>query len=459
MGRRVLVADDDRSIRRTFEKLLIKDGYDVVTAASGEEALAVCREAPGVDAVLLDLGMPGMDGLEVLGALRELGRPAPPVIVVTAREDMESTVRAVQLGAYDYLVKPVDVERVRAFVEKAVGSHELSREQRGVALPEGDGATAMGPLVGRSAAMREVFKAIGALSTGRASVLLRGESGTGKEVVAKAIHQNSAERDLPFVAVNCTAFPHDILESELFGHVRGSFTGAVADRVGRFEAVGAGTLFLDEIAEIPVDLQAKLLRVLQERTFERVGDNRVLPLRARIIAATHRDLDEAVGLGTFRKDLLYRLRVVEVRLPPLRERRDDIPVLVEALLPRICRELHKTIRYVAPDALLALRAYDWPGNVRELENALTRAAVLAKTDVLEAGLLPIPSGERAEARSQGAAPAEGELLSLAEVERRHIERILRATGWNKRRTCAVLQISRPTLDRKIAEYALAPDQA
>jgi transcriptional regulator with PAS, ATPase and Fis domain len=241
-----------------------------------------------------------------------------------------------------------------------------------------------------------------------------------------------------------------VLESELFGHVKGAFTGAVADRPGRFELAGKGTIFLDEIAEIPLELQAKLLRVLQERTFERVGDAKAMPLDARVIAATHRDLSAMVKAGTFREDLYYRLRVVEIHLPPLRERASDIPILVEGLLAKINRDLAKDVRYVTPAALAKLSSYAWPGNVRELENTLTRAAVLAKSDVLDETLLPLGSG----AAPQGDADIEGALPTLREIERRHIARVLAHTEWNSRRACAILDISRPTLDRKIEEYGL-----
>ncbi|MBW8773195.1 MAG: sigma-54-dependent Fis family transcriptional regulator, partial [Gemmatimonadetes bacterium] len=284
--------------------------------------------------------------------------------------------------------------------------------------------------------------------------------GTGKELVARAIHVSSADRERPFVAVNCTALAPGVLESELFGHVKGAFTGAIADRPGRFELSGKGTLFLDEIAEIPLDLQAKLLRVVQERTFERVGDARPIALESRIIAATHRDLPAMVAKGTFREDLFYRLRVVEIGLPPLRERACDIPILVEGLLSKINRDLGKAVRYVTPAALARLSAHPWPGNVRELENMLTRAVVLAKTDVLDETLLPIgaaaPAGSPA--AQSGEADAEGALPTLRELERRHIIRVLAHTEWNKRRTCAILDISRPTLDRKIEEYGLRREE-
>ncbi len=474
---RALVVDDDRSIRRSLEKFLQGEGYEVASAADGRDAIA---KVAGCDVVLLDLGLPGMDGFAVLEEIRK-GDAPPPVIVVTARDDMQSTVRAVQLGAYDYLVKPVDIERLKLLVARAVESREASRTLRHL-VQQATQSYQVGNIIGKSPAIREIYKQIGAVSVGRASVLLMGESGTGKELVAKAIHYAGAERDKPFVAVNCTAFARDLLESELFGHVRGAFTGAVADKVGRFELAGAGTLFLDEIAEIPIDLQAKLLRVVQERSFERVGDSRSVPLRARIIAATHRDLDAMAREGTFREDLLYRLKVVEVRLPPLRERIDDIPLLVDGLLGKINAELHKNVRYVAPEAMAWLERYPWPGNVRELENMLTRAVVLAKGDVLEARLLGMDAGAGSGAAAAagagaGAVPAAGaaagadagavaaaaagaaagatdEVWPLREIEKRHILRTLRFTEWNKKRACALLEISRPTLDRKIDEYGL-----
>ncbi len=441
---RILVVDDDRSIRRSLEKLLVGEGYDVITAADGHEAIA---HTPGADAVLLDLGLPGKDGLEVLAQVAPGG---PPIVVVTARDDMKSTVKAIQLGAYEYLVKPLDIDRLRLTVKRALEVRETARALRHLVERE-SASYHPSNIIGKSAPIREIFKQIGAVSTSKTSVLLNGESGTGKELVAKAIHYASADAERPFVAVNCTAFASGLLESELFGHVRGAFTGAVADKAGRFELAGAGTLFLDEIAEIPLELQAKLLRVLQERTFERVGDARPLALKARIIAATHRDLDAMVAEGTFREDLLYRLKVVAIRLPPLRERPGDIPLLVEGLLAKINRDLHKGVRAVAPEAMALLHRYPWPGNVRELENVLTRAVVLAKGDVLDESLFALPD------RPRPAAPAADEgadILSLREVERRHIERALRATDWNKRRTCQLLEISRPTLDRKIEEFGL-----
>ena len=466
---RVLVVDDDRSIRRSLEKYLGDLGYAVTTAADGQEGLDAL-DAVSPDVVLLDLGLPIVDGLEFLERVR--GREGmPPVLVVTARDDMRSTITAMQRGAWDYLVKPIDIERLKIAILRAVESRDLSRRLDG--LVETLAADfQIDNLVGRSAGMREVFKTIGRVSTSRATVLITGESGTGKELVARAIHFSGESRDQPFVAVNCTAFARELLESELFGHVRGAFTGATSDKLGRFQIAGGGTLFLDEIGELPLDLQVKLLRVVQERTFERVGDARPMPLRARIITATHRDLAQMVRDGSFREDFYYRLRVVEVHLPPLRERKEDIPALIDHLLAKVNRELHKKIRYVSREALDLLVGYPWPGNVRELENALTRAVVVTEGEVLDAPALPIhvddPADETADEESSAGtidAPEgpDGQsngavdlasFMTLREIEHRHIAAVLGATGWNKRRSCGVLGITRPTLDRKIREYGL-----
>jgi len=461
---RILIVDDDRSIRRTLEKFLLSEGYEVATAQDAPGAIAADHAA---EVMLLDLGLPGGSGFDVLAAIADRPRP-PTVVVVTARDDMQSTVKAIQLGAYEYLVKPVDIDRLRDVIKRAIESRS-TRDQLAEFVSRAAESQPSGAILGKSAAIREVWKQIGAVSTTRAPVLIAGESGTGKELVARAIHVASqlarerplatlspAERELPFVAVNCTALAPGLLESELFGHVKGAFTGAFADRPGRLELAGKGTLFLDEIAEIPLELQAKLLRVLQERTYERVGDARPMPLEARVIAATHRDLALMVQKGTFREDLYYRLRVVEIALPPLRERAGDIPVLVEGLLAKVNRDLGKDVRYVTPAALARLQRHPWPGNVRELENTLTRAVVLAKGDVLDETLLPL--GNSHAAAEAGDTDGEGPLPTLREIERRHIIRVLAHTEWNKRRACAILDISRPTLDRKIEEYGLRREE-
>ncbi len=453
---RILIVDDDRSIRRTLEKFLAGEGFEVTTAVDAPSAIAAVT--PEIDVMLLDLGLPGGSGFDVLAAVQPRpdapapgGAATPAIVVVTARDDMASTVKAIQLGAYEYLVKPVDIEHLKGVIRRALESRQQRANldqfvSRAAAEPQA------GVILGKSQQIRDVWKQIGAVSTTRAPVLITGESGTGKELVAKAIHSASADRERPFVAVNCTALAAGVLESELFGHVKGAFTGAVADRPGRFELAGKGTLFLDEIAEIPLDIQAKLLRVLQERTFERVGDAKSLQLEARVIAATHRDLSAMVQKGTFREDLFYRLRVVEIWLPPLRDRPGDIAVLVEGLLGKINRDLGKDVRYVTPAALARLQAHPWPGNVRELENLLTRAVVLAKSDVLDETVVQLGAVDAATAGTE--VDAEGSLPTLREIERLHIIRALAHTEWNKRRACAILDISRPTLDRKIEEYGL-----
>ncbi len=480
---RILIVDDDRSIRRTLEKFLGSEGYDVATASDAPSAIAAVQAmdttrsasaattssgssganagdaSTPADVMLLDLGLPGGSGFDVLSSLSGKAN-APTVVVVTARDDMQSTVKAIQLGAYEYLVKPVDIDRLREVVKRAIDSR-AEREKLHEVVPAAPHQA--GDILGKSASIRDVWKQIGAVSTTKAPVLIAGESGTGKELVARAIHvasdaasQGAGAKERPFVAVNCTALAPGVLESELFGHVKGAFTGAVADRPGRLELAGKGTLFLDEIAEIPLDLQAKLLRVLQERTYERVGDAKPMHLEARVIAATHRDLAGMVAKGTFREDLYYRLRVVEISLPPLRERASDIPILVEGLLAKINRDLQKDVRYVTPTALARLSAYAWPGNVRELENTLTRAVVLAKSDVLDETFLPLGGVSTGDAATAPGTEAdnEGALPTLREIERRHVVRVLAHTEWNKRRACAILDISRPTLDRKIEEYGL-----
>lgn len=447
----ILVVDDDRSIRRTLEKFLTEQHYQVDTAEDGLQALErVTASTP--DAILLDINMPNMDGLELLRQLKARGT-FPPTIVVSARGDMRTTIQAIQEGAYDFLNKPLDIEKLKITLKRAVEQARLSRNLQHL-VAEAATDFQIDNIIGQSQPIREVFKAIGAVSTTRATVLITGESGTGKELVARAIHYNSPERDQPFVPVNCSAISSNLLESELFGHVKGAFTGATSDKEGRFKLAGQGTLFLDEVGELSLELQVKLLRVLQERVFERVGDGRPIPLQSRIVAATNRDLLDMIEEGTFREDFYYRLKVMEIPLPPLRERREDIPAIVEHLLGKINRNLHKRVRYVSDEAMKRLQAYDWPGNVRELENALTRAIVLSKGEVLDPSSLPIPGmGELKKVEK----PIEEEFTRLKDVERAHIVKMLHKTGWNKRQTCALLDITRPTLDKKIKDYGLFPE--
>jgi DNA-binding NtrC family response regulator len=446
----VLVVDDDRSIRRTLERLIEQHGHTVETAADGQEADDLVRRG-GYDLVLLDLGLPRRDGLEVLDTIAQQGQFAPPVVVVSARDDMDTTVTAIQRGAYDYLIKPIDIHQLLGVVRRALDEQEVRRQLHGIE-PDRSEAAAGQLLVGRSPAMREVFKTIGQVSSTPATVLVTGESGTGKELVARAIHEVSAQRQQPFVAINCAAISGGLLESELFGHARGSFTGAITDRPGRLEAAGGGTLLLDEIGELTTDLQAKLLRVLQERTFERVGESHSRKFEARVIAATHRELRSEVQSGRFREDLYYRLRVVEIHLPPLRDRMDDLPLLVERLLARVEREVGKQVRVIAPEAVDVLERHRWPGNIRELYNVLQRAVVLARGDVITPDLVALAGLDV----GSDAKPSDPR-RSLADMEREHIAGVLEQTGWQKKRASEILGISRPTLDRKIKAYQLKPE--
>jgi two-component system, NtrC family, response regulator AtoC len=439
LNRRILVVDDDAAVREALQIHLGRAGHEVTAVSSAEHALRVLGE---LDPALLitDVRMPGMSGLQLLESLHE-SVPDLNVIVVTAFEDMTTAVGAIRAGAYDYLVKPLDLDQLELVLERALRDRALRQRVRQATEAETE-AVALGTIVGRVPAMIEIYKRIGALAGNRAPVLVRGETGTGKEIIARAIHFNSAVAHEPFVAVNCTAVPEPLLESELFGHVRGAFTGAIGDRRGRFEQAGRGTIFLDEIGDVSPAFQAKLLRVLQEREFQPLGSERTRRTEARVIAATHADLETRVREGTFREDLYFRLRVVELRIPPLRERRDDIPLLVEHLTRRIARELHKT-RVVVPAATMRLLQHaPWPGNVRELEHALVHAAVVSPSGVLT----PEDLGLSVPVRAAGNGAEHGG-DTLADAIRRHIRTILERTGGNKRAAARIPRISRQRLDR------------
>ena len=437
MSRNILVVDDDDDIRSTFEFHLERAGFTVSSAGSAEQALGMvhaCRP----EVVITDVQMGEMSGLELLRRLRSL-RPDLDVIVITGHEDMQSAITAIREGAYDYLVKPLELAQLDAVLERCFRDRALRRR---LGADEGRAAGRPGQAVGRSPEMIEIFKLIGRLSGTRTPVFIRGETGTGKELVARAIHDHSSWAQEPFVAINCTAVAESLLESELFGHVRGSFTGAVGDRKGRFELAENGTIFLDEIGDTSLAFQAKLLRVLQEGEFYPIGGERPRTTRARVIAATHRPVEELIRQGAFREDLYFRLRVVEIRIPPLRERRADIPLLAEHLLARAAAELGKEVRVIPPPVAELLRGYDWPGNVRELENAIVRAVVMAQGPALRVDDFAL-CGPLMDAE----APEDAGSDALDEVERTHVLRILARTGGNKSQAARVLAISRPRLDR------------
>ncbi|MGH7387945.1 MAG: sigma-54-dependent transcriptional regulator [Candidatus Rokuibacteriota bacterium] len=469
---RILVADDEDSLRWVLEKGLRGAGYEVISVEDGEAAMRAVEREP-FDLVLLDVRMPGLDGLTVLERLREL-RPDTYVVVMTAHGTMETAIKAMQRGAYDYLAKPFDLDEVLLLSERALAAGRLTQEvarlRRG--LQE---VREFSALIGRHPRMQDVYKTIGRIAGTDVTVLLRGESGTGKELVARAIHHYSRRSGRPFVAVSCAAIPATLLESEMFGHERGAFTDAKERRLGKFELAHGGTLYLDEIGDMPLELQAKLLRALQERTIERLGGQEPIRVDVRVLAATNRDLDSLMGEDRFREDLYYRLNVVTLNLPPLRERRRDVPLLVEHLLGKHADELGE--RGVAPEALDRLVGHDWPGNVRELENVVQRAMVLATNGVILPEHLPIGPVSAAASvavdatlediierklmecvrglRDRSAANLYDLMVGL--VEKPLLRAVLRETGGNQVRAAQILGINRNTLRKKLTEHAVDPD--
>jgi len=439
----ILIIDDDTLIRKTLSSHLTRQGFDVQTAEDGEAGLRKHGEMCP-DLILLDIRLPDTDGLDVLRRIRERAVRAT-VVMMTAYDDMKTTVEAIKLGAFEYLVKPLDYVALDLTIATSFQVRALE-EKLSYLVEEKQKEYTIDAIVGRSASMRTVFKLIGSVAGNRTNVLIQGESGTGKELVAKAIHYNSPYRDEPFIVINCSAIQDTLLESELFGHVKGAFTDAVCETRGKFEIAGRGTLFLDEIGDVSPNLQSKLLRVIETRDFMKVGGERVLKTEARIIAATNQNLRALIESGRFREDLYYRLKVVEINLPSLRERPEDIPALVFHLLEKINRELRKTVRKVPPEVMKILSETPWKGNVRELENALTRAVILAKGDVVLKENLPLESEERK--------PFSRDLVSLEEVEKEYIQHVLVSVKGSKTRASQILKISRPTLDKKIKDFSL-----
>ncbi len=440
----ILIADDDIAIRRTLELHLTEEGYAVVTAANGPNAVEVAL-GKEIDLMLLDLRLSGMDGFEVLGRVKER-RPDLPVVMITAYDDMQTAIEAIRLGAIDHLGKPVDLDHLDQVIAKIFEMSALAR--KGVAFCDSaDPPFEQNIMVGRSRSMKEVYKTIGAVADSRATVLIQGESGTGKEMVARALHFNSSFSNRPFIAVACAALAPSLLESELFGHERGAFTGAHRTKPGKFELAQGGTLFLDEISETSPEIQVKLLRFLQEREFERVGGVETLKADVRVIAASNKELCALANAGEFRKDLYYRLNVVTLFLPPLRERKDDILLLVRFFLGKMREETGKSVEIVTRETLTMIQEHSWPGNVRELENTIRRAVLLSHGNVLLPETLHLEGEKEQERLALTVRP-------LHEVEREHIENVLIYTGYEKKRAAEILGISRPTLDRRLKEYGL-----
>lgn len=376
--RTILVVDDEPNIRRVLSAVFEKAGYQVLTAENGRKALDVISSEPGLDVVVCDLIMPDLNGVEVLEAAREIN-PGLSVVMITAHGTIKTAVDAMKIGAFDYITKPFDMDEIKLVVKNAIERSELLKENTQL-KQELKSRYKFEGIIGNSGKMQEVYKIVERVANSNATVLIRGESGTGKELIARAIHYNSPRAVKPFVAVSCAALPETLLESELFGHEKGAFTGAAGRKAGRFELANQGTLFLDEVPEISPAMQVKLLRVLQEREFERIGGTKTLRVDVRLIAATNRDLEQAVANGEFRADLYYRLQVIQVFLPSLRERREDIPDLVEHFLAKFSDQNGKSLKYVSQETMDMLMHYSWPGNVRELENAIERCVVLADGD-------------------------------------------------------------------------------
>jgi nitrogen regulation protein NR(I) len=464
--KQILIADDEPNLRRVLSAQLVRDGYDVHAVEDGQKALEVLEEHH-IDVVISDLRMPKLDGLALLKHIVD-DHPDVPVIMITAHGTVDTAVEALKLGAYDFVTKPFDKTEFRNVVAKASRTRELSQAEVAPASDE----PGRYDIIGQSKPMRDVYDVIAKVADTPSTVLITGESGTGKELIARALHENSSRQSAPFVRVNCAAIPSELIESELFGYEKGAFTGAVTSKPGRFELAHGGTLFLDEIGEIPVNMQVKLLRALQEQEFERVGGIKTIEVDVRLVAATNRDLVADIERGRFREDLYYRLNVVHLHLPPLRDRTEDIPLLAEHFLVRFNDKLTKAVTGVSDDAMTKLRSYPWRGNIRELENVVERCLLFCDGEVIDVEDLP---GEIREGRSQterardavaDTMPGLGDTVVEAgglkeavkeatmRLERELIVKALDQTGGNVTHTARLLKISRKSLQTKMKELGL-----
>jgi two-component system, NtrC family, response regulator AtoC len=460
--KQVLIVDDEPNLRKILSAQLSRDGYDVLTAEDGEQGLTQLREHH-IDLVITDLKMPRVDGMTLLKrALEE--EPELPVVMITAHGTIDTAVEALKRGAFDFVTKPFDKDEVRQIVAKALRTRELGGADA-TSTPASRGARF--GIIGSSPGIAELYAILERVADTPTTVLITGESGTGKELVARALHEHSSRKDKPFIKVNCAAIPKELIESELFGYERGAFTGAVASKPGRFELANGGTLFLDEIGEIPIEMQVKLLRALQESEFERVGGIKTIRVDVRLVAATNRELKRLIASGSFREDLFYRLNVVPIRLPALRERTTDIALLVDHFLVKFNERLKKKVESVHREALDLLVAYPWPGNIRELENVVERAVLFCDTHELNASDLPpdirgIPALANVplpEADLQAALAGEGGLkehvkVAMSRLERELVSRALQQTGGNVTHAARLLKISRKGLQLKMKELGL-----
>ena len=466
--KQVLIVDDEPNLRKILAAQLSRDGYEVMLAEDGEQGLTMLRENH-IDLIVTDLKMPKVDGMELLRqALRE--SPDLPIVMITAHGTVDTAVEALKLGAFDYLTKPFDKDEVRQVVAKALKTRALAQEEATTSVPFAPPeAGARFGIIGASAGLTDLYAVLERVADSPTTVLITGESGTGKELVARALHEHSTRKDKPFIKVNCAAIPKELIESERFGYERGAFTGAVSSKPGRFELANGGTLFLDEVGEIPVEMQVKLLRALQESEFERVGGIKTIHVDVRLVAATNRDLKKLIAASAFREDLFYRLNVVSIRLPALRERDTDIPLLVEHFLKKFNERLKKQVTGVEPEALEILSAYTWPGNIRELENVMERSVLFCDAQKLRVEDLP---GELRGFSSGSVAPPPADLstsgmplspegglkehvkVAMSRLERDLVSRALKQTSGNVTHAARLLKISRKGLQLKMKELGL-----
>jgi DNA-binding NtrC family response regulator len=452
--KKILIIDDDKAFRVILKEILTKEGYLLIEAGNGEIGLElVNNEHP--DLVITDFQMPGLSGLDVLAAITKL-KIGIPVIMITGFSDTENIIKAIQMGAFDYLEKPVNFSLLKSAISVALNSANLSSHLDMVVYDEKypSNITEENILVGNTPPMKDVFKQIGCISLNKVNVLILGDTGTGKELIARLIHYTGVTKDQPLVTVNCSALAESLLESELFGHVKGSFTGAIRDKKGKFELAGEGSILLDEISEISLNTQVKLLRVIQELEFEKVGGETTIPMKARIIAASNRNLEELIKEGKFREDLYYRLKVFTINIPPLRERKEDIGGLVIHFLRKLNKRFNKNVVKIGDGVIEMLKEHEWYGNVRELENTILQAIVISKSDVLQKENINLNSRNPSLNSTEEKKP---ELKSLTEMECYHIKRILDQVKWNRMEASHILEISRPTLNAKIEKYSLQQD--
>ena len=446
---KILIIDDNKLIRRILKETLKKIGYIAIEAEDGEVGLRLVRlENP--DLVITDYQMPGVNGLEVLSEIRKFNATIP-VILLTAFGQVVLTIKSIQLGAFDFLEKPIDPQKLKMTIQLALDSVKISNSLNEV--PREDLPNGSTPddniMISKSPRMKEIFKNIGRISMNKVNVLIQGDTGTGKELIARLIHFSGITNDKPLVVVNCSALTETLLESELFGHVKGSFTDSIRDKKGKFELAGEGSIFLDEISEISLNTQVKLLRVIQELEFEKVGGESPIPMKARIIAATNRSLEKLIEQGKFREDLYYRLKVFTIDLPPLRERKEDIPDLVNHFLHKLNKQYNKNVVKIGDGVIDMLQQHDWHGNVRELKNTVLQGIIMSKNDVLEKENITL--NERC---IECNTTETTDLLTLAELEKNHIKRVLDVMKWNKLEASRILDITRPTLNAKIEKYNL-----